>query len=81
MKITILYQFFQGDLEPGHTLIQAFAKYLRTCGDEVSVVSGEFGYMDPKPVNVPFWRRLIHAKLLITSPSYVPFPQLTDTAD
>jgi glycosyltransferase involved in cell wall biosynthesis len=59
MKIMILYQFFQGDLEPGHTLIQAFAKYLRTCGDEVSVVSGEFGYMDPKPVNVPFWRRLI----------------------
>jgi glycosyltransferase involved in cell wall biosynthesis len=59
MRIAILYQFFQSDLEPGHNLIQAFAKYLRSCGDQVSVVSGEFGYMDPKPVKAPFWRRLI----------------------
>ena len=59
MKIAILYQFFQSDYEPGHNLIQAFAKYLRACGDHVAVVSGEYGYMDPKPVKAPLWRRLI----------------------
>lgn len=64
MRIAILYQFFQSDLEPGHNLIQAFAKYLRTCGDQVTVVSGEFGYMDPKPVEAPFWRRLIRQETI-----------------
>jgi len=56
MKIVILYQFFQSELEPGHSLTLALARYLRACGDDVSVVSSEYGYMDPKPSRAPFGR-------------------------
>jgi glycosyltransferase involved in cell wall biosynthesis len=59
VRVTILYQFFQSEEEPGHNLIEAFARYLKDRGDEVSIVSGEHGYMDPKPVAAPFWRRLM----------------------
>lgn len=59
MRVVILYQFFQSDFAPGHNLIQAFAKYLRTRGDQVSIVSGEYGYMDPKLIDAPIWRRVI----------------------
>jgi glycosyltransferase involved in cell wall biosynthesis len=57
MRVTILYQFFQGDAEPGHNLILAFARYLQARGDQVSVVSSEYGYMSPRPTRHPFWRR------------------------
>jgi glycosyltransferase involved in cell wall biosynthesis len=59
MRVTILYQFFQGDDEPGHNLILALARSLRAGGDQVSVVSSEYGYMCPRPVEIPFWRSLI----------------------
>jgi glycosyltransferase involved in cell wall biosynthesis len=57
MRVTILYQFFQGDAEPGHNLILAFARYLQARGDQVSVVSSEYGYMSPRASRHPFWRR------------------------
>ncbi len=59
MRVTILYQFFQGEDEPGHNLILALARYLRAGGDQVSVVSSEYGYMCPRPVKIPFWRSLL----------------------
>jgi glycosyltransferase involved in cell wall biosynthesis len=57
MRVTILYQFFQDEGEPGHNLILALARYLRAGGEQVSVVSSEYGYMSPRPVKIPFWRR------------------------
>ena len=59
MRVTILYQFFQGDDEPGHNLILALARSLRAGGDQVSVVSSEYGYMCPRPVKIPSWRSLL----------------------
>ena len=59
MRVTILYQFFQGDDEPGHNLILALARSLRAGGDQVSIVSSEYGYMCPRPVKIPFWRSLL----------------------
>ena len=64
MRITILYQFFQGDTEPGHNLMLALARYLQACGEKVTVVAGEFGYMDPKPVNVPLRHRLMRQETI-----------------
>jgi glycosyltransferase involved in cell wall biosynthesis len=59
MRVSILYQFFQGSEEPGHNLLLSFAHYLQQKGEHVSVISGEYGYMSPKPVGVPIWRRII----------------------
>jgi glycosyltransferase involved in cell wall biosynthesis len=59
MKITILYQYFQGLNEPGHGLLLALAQLLQAKKEDVVVVSGEYGYMDPKSVRVPLWRRLM----------------------
>lgn len=68
MRITILYQFFQSDSEPGHNLMLAFARYLQACREDVTVVAGEFGYMDPKPVSVPLRRRLMRRETVDNVP-------------
>jgi glycosyltransferase involved in cell wall biosynthesis len=68
MRITILYQFFQSDSEPGHNLMLAFARYLQACGEEATVVAGEFGYMDPKPIDVPLARRLMRKETVENVP-------------
>jgi glycosyltransferase involved in cell wall biosynthesis len=59
MRITILYQFFQNDDEPGHNLILALARHLRAGGDQVSVVSSEYGYMNPGSIKARSWRRMV----------------------
>jgi glycosyltransferase involved in cell wall biosynthesis len=64
MRITILYQFFQSESEPGHNLMLAFARYLHACGETVSVVAGEFGYMDPKPIKASLRRRLLRRETI-----------------
>src|SRR5579871_3277451 len=64
MRVTILYQFFQSDAEPGHNLISALARHLQDCGEQVSVVSGEFGYMDPRPTAIPIWGRLLRREIV-----------------
>jgi glycosyltransferase involved in cell wall biosynthesis len=64
MRVTILYQFFQGDDEPGHNLILALARHLRTVGEQVSVVSSEYGYMYPRPPRVLFRRHLLRQETI-----------------
>ena len=64
MKITVLYQFFQSDDEPGHTLIRSLAQHLRAHGEQVSVVSSEYGYMHPRPIKIPFRRRLLRSETI-----------------
>jgi glycosyltransferase involved in cell wall biosynthesis len=59
MKTTILYQYFQGLDEPGHALMLSFAQHLKSKREDVVVVSGEYGYMRPRKVELPLWRRLI----------------------
>jgi glycosyltransferase involved in cell wall biosynthesis len=64
MRVTILYQFFQSDEEPGHNLILSLARHLRAVGEQVSVVSSEYGYMSPRPVKTSFRRWLLREETI-----------------
>lgn len=57
MKVTIVYQYYQGHDSPGHSLVYELAQHL-TRRHDVSVVSGEAGYMDRKRTALPWYRRL-----------------------
>ncbi|MEF8729097.1 MAG: glycosyltransferase family 4 protein [Accumulibacter sp.] len=58
MKIAIVYQYYQGTGAPGHSLIYELAHYLAGRGHEVTVVSGETGYMQRDTPTLPWYRRL-----------------------
>src|ERR1700722_3911254 len=61
MKITIVYQYFQDHSGAGHSSKFELAKYLVECGHQVSVVSGESGYMeDFRPARDWYQRLLSH---------------------
>lgn len=58
MKVTIAYQYYQGHDAPGHSLVYELTQHLALRHD-VSVVSGEAGYMDRKQAALPWYKRLI----------------------
>ncbi|MCM8612122.1 glycosyltransferase family 4 protein [Accumulibacter sp.] len=58
MKIAIVYQYYQGTGSPGHSLIYELAQFLAGRGHEVTVVSGETGYMQRDTPTLPWYRRL-----------------------
>lgn len=58
MKVAIVYQYYQGTGAPGHSLIYELAQYLAGRGHEVTVVSGETGYMQCDTPARPWYRRL-----------------------
>ncbi|QLC73636.1 glycosyltransferase family 4 protein [Pseudomonas sp. LPB0260] len=59
MKIAVVYQYYQGHSSPGHSLVYELTQHLAANGHEVTVVSGETGYMRrDKPV-LPWYRRLL----------------------
>ena len=45
MKIAVIYQYFQGPGEPGHSVLYELAHALKRRGHEVHVVAGMTGYM------------------------------------
>lgn len=45
MRIAIVYQYFQGHAEPGHSLIYELSQYLAHQGHHVTVIAGATGYM------------------------------------
>ena len=59
MKIGILYQYLWGHEAPGHSLIFELARHLGERGHEVTVISGESGYMHPAHAKVSWHHRLI----------------------
>lgn len=59
MRINIIYQFFQTEEEPGHSLTYYIAKKLAEKGDNVTVFCGETGYMRSLASPLPFWKRLL----------------------
>lgn len=59
MRINIIYQFFQSEDEPGHSLTYNLANRLAEKGEEITVFCGETGYMKPIAPTLPFWKRLI----------------------
>jgi len=62
MRITILYQYFMDTNAPGHSLIQDFAHHCVQQGHEVTVISGESGYMVKKVPTRSWLRRLYRAE-------------------
>lgn len=58
MKITVVYQYYQGHNAPGHSLVYELTQHLAVDHD-VAVVSGEAGYMDRKVNPIPWYRRLL----------------------
>ncbi|MCP5266381.1 MAG: glycosyltransferase family 4 protein [Burkholderiaceae bacterium] len=59
MNIAIVYQYYQGHGEPGHSLVYEYAHHLADLGHRVTVVSGETGYMRRDGARAPWHRRLI----------------------
>ena len=59
MKIAVVYQYYQGHSAPGHSLIYEYTQHLAGQGHEVTVISGETGYMRAEQPHRPWYRRLI----------------------
>lgn len=59
MKVLVVYQYYQDRTAPGHSLVYELTQYLADRGHEVTVVSGETGYMDPLQPTIPWYRRLV----------------------
>lgn len=59
MKVAVIYQYYQGHASPGHSLIYELTQHLAGNGHEVSVVSGETGYMRPAQSGRPWYKRLL----------------------
>ncbi|MCP5181410.1 MAG: glycosyltransferase family 4 protein [Pseudomonadales bacterium] len=59
MKVLVVYQYYQDRAAPGHSLVYELTQYLASRGHDVTVVSGETGYMDPSQPQVPWYRRLV----------------------
>ncbi|EXI75970.1 MAG TPA: glycosyltransferase family 4 protein [Candidatus Accumulibacter phosphatis] len=58
MKIAIVYQYYQGTGAPGHSLIYELAHFLAGRNHEVTVVTGETGYMQRDTPTLRWYRRL-----------------------
>ncbi|APC19592.1 hypothetical protein BLL42_28180 (plasmid) [Pseudomonas frederiksbergensis] len=59
MKVAVVYQYYQGHSSPGHSLVYELTQHLATNGHEVTVVSGEAGYMRRDQPVLPWYRRLL----------------------
>jgi len=57
VKITVVYQYYQGHDAPGHSLVYELTQHMAVDHD-VSVISGETGYMDRTLNPMPWYRRL-----------------------
>jgi len=59
MKVAVVYQYYQGHSSPGHSLVYELTQHLTAEGHEVTVVSGQTGYMRRDQPVRPWYRRLI----------------------
>ena len=62
MKVAIVYQYYQGDDAPGHSLIHDLVQFLAERGHNATVISGESGYMLAKLIDLPWYRRIIRSE-------------------
>lgn len=59
MKVAVVYQYYQGHHAPGHSLVYELTQHLARQGHDVTVVSGETGYMQADQPVLPWYRRLL----------------------
>jgi glycosyltransferase involved in cell wall biosynthesis len=62
MKLLVLYQYYKDQASPGHSLIYELTQHLAEKGHEVTVVSGETGYMQNSDNALPWYRRLVRVE-------------------
>jgi glycosyltransferase involved in cell wall biosynthesis len=59
MKIVVVYQYYQGRDAPGHSLVYELTQFLADRGHDVTVVSGETGYMQRNLPTLAWYRRIV----------------------
>ena len=59
MKVLVVYQYYQGYGAPGHSLVYELTQFLAEHGHDVTVVSGETGYMQRNMPALPWYRRIV----------------------
>lgn len=59
MNIVIIYQFFQSEDEPGHSLTYNLTQNLALKGNKVTVVCSKIGYMKGDTANLSFKQKLL----------------------
>jgi glycosyltransferase involved in cell wall biosynthesis len=59
MKVVVVYQYYQGHGAPGHSLVYELTQFLAERGHNVTVVSGETGYMQRNMPTLPWYRRIV----------------------
>ncbi|MFM8700875.1 MAG: glycosyltransferase family 4 protein [Hyphomicrobiales bacterium] len=59
VKILVVYQYYQGSAAPGHSLVYELTQFLAERGHDVTVVSGETGYMQPDRPTLHWYKRII----------------------
>lgn len=59
MKVVVVYQYYQGHGAPGHSLVYELTQFLAERGHDVTVVSGETGYMQRNMSTLPWYRRIV----------------------
>jgi glycosyltransferase involved in cell wall biosynthesis len=59
MKVVVVYQYYQGHGAPGHSLVYELTQFLADRGHDVTVVTGETGYMQRNMPTLPWYRRIV----------------------
>ncbi len=59
MKILVVYPYFVDTGKAGHSVMYEAVQALAASGHEVTVVSGEGGYMQGSGARLPWWRRIV----------------------
>ena len=62
MKIVVLYQYYKGHAAPGHSLIYELVQFLSERNHEVTVISGETGYMQRDIPILPWFKRIFRSE-------------------
>lgn len=63
MRVAVVYQYYQGVAAPGHSLVYELTQFLADRGHEVTVVSGETGYMQRDKPALPWYRRIFRREV------------------
>lgn len=59
MRVVVVYQYYQGHGVAGHSLVYEMTQFLADRGHDVTVVSGETGYMQRSVSDLPLYKRII----------------------
>lgn len=58
MRLVVVYQYYQGHGAPGHSLVYDLTQFLAEKNHDVTVLSGETGYMQISVDHLPWYRRI-----------------------